>query len=86
MASLLRGAVRVWFSSGLTPRPLLAPSLPPMPLAPPLGARGRKRGTEYQPKNLKRKHTHGFYRRLATRTGIELVLRRMLKGRRSLTH
>ena len=45
-----------------------------------------KRGTEYQPKNIKRKRTHGWIKRLSTRGGIEVILRRMLKGRKSLTH
>ncbi|XP_077471159.1 large ribosomal subunit protein bL34m [Stigmatopora argus] len=48
--------------------------------------RTRKRGTEYQPKNLKRKRTHGWIKRMKTRGGIEVILRRMLKGRKSLTH
>lgn len=45
-----------------------------------------KRGTEYQPKNIKRKRTHGWIKRISTRGGIEVILRRMLKGRKSLTH
>ncbi|KAL4608014.1 39S ribosomal protein L34, mitochondrial-like [Arapaima gigas] len=45
-----------------------------------------KRGTEYQPKNLKRKRTHGWIKRISTRNGIEVILRRMLKGRKSLSH
>ncbi|XP_061653760.1 39S ribosomal protein L34, mitochondrial [Phyllopteryx taeniolatus] len=48
--------------------------------------RTRKRGIEYQPKNLKRKRTHGWIKRLSTRGGIEVLLRRMLKGRKSLSH
>uniref|UniRef100_H3AKC2 Large ribosomal subunit protein bL34m n=1 Tax=Latimeria chalumnae TaxID=7897 RepID=H3AKC2_LATCH len=48
--------------------------------------RTRKRGTEYQPKNIKRKRTHGWMKRLSTRGGIEVILRRMLKGRKSLSH
>ncbi|XP_077373727.1 large ribosomal subunit protein bL34m [Festucalex cinctus] len=48
--------------------------------------RTKKRGTEYQPKNLKRKRTHGWIKRLSTRGGIEVLLRRMLKGRKSLSH
>ncbi|XP_061695785.1 39S ribosomal protein L34, mitochondrial [Syngnathoides biaculeatus] len=48
--------------------------------------RTRKRGIEYQPKNLKRKRTHGWIKRLSTRGGIEVILRRMLKGRKSLSH
>uniref|UniRef100_A0A8C1YCL1 Large ribosomal subunit protein bL34m n=1 Tax=Cyprinus carpio TaxID=7962 RepID=A0A8C1YCL1_CYPCA len=45
-----------------------------------------KRGTEYQPKNIKRKRTHGWIKRISTPGGIEVILRRMLKGRKSLTH
>ncbi|KAJ0012146.1 hypothetical protein NQD34_013121 [Periophthalmus magnuspinnatus] len=48
--------------------------------------RTRKRGTEYQPKNLKRKRTHGWIKRCSTQGGIEVLLRRMLKGRKSLCH
>lgn len=48
--------------------------------------RTRKRGIEYQPKNIKRKRTHGWIKRMRTKSGIEVVLRRMLKGRKSLTH
>ncbi|KAI7809266.1 39S ribosomal protein L34 [Triplophysa rosa] len=45
-----------------------------------------KRGTEYQPNNIKRKRTHGWIKRISTPGGIEVILRRMLKGRKSLTH
>ncbi|XP_071347255.1 large ribosomal subunit protein bL34m isoform X2 [Trachinotus anak] len=48
--------------------------------------RTRKRGTEYQPKNLKRKRTHGWIKRISSQGGIEVLLRRMLKGRKSLSH
>ncbi|XP_062261171.1 39S ribosomal protein L34, mitochondrial [Platichthys flesus] len=48
--------------------------------------RTRKRGTEYQPKNIKRKRTHGWIKRVSSRGGIEVILRRMLKGRKSLSH
>ncbi|KAG7524538.1 39S ribosomal protein L34, mitochondrial [Solea senegalensis] len=48
--------------------------------------RTRKRGTEYQPKNIKRKRTHGWIKRLSSQGGIEVILRRMLKGRKSLSH
>ncbi|XP_072296534.1 large ribosomal subunit protein bL34m [Eucyclogobius newberryi] len=48
--------------------------------------RTRKRGTEYQPKNIKRKRTHGWIKRCSTRGGVEVLLRRMLKGRKSLSH
>ncbi|XP_078412481.1 large ribosomal subunit protein bL34m [Cetorhinus maximus] len=48
--------------------------------------RTKKRGTEYQPKTIKRIRTHGWQKRISTRGGIEVILRRMLKGRKSLTH
>lgn len=48
--------------------------------------RTRKRGTEYQPKNIKRKRTHGWIKRISSQGGIEVLLRRMLKGRKSLSH
>ncbi|KAJ8270948.1 hypothetical protein GJAV_G00121060 [Gymnothorax javanicus] len=48
-------------------------------------ARGVTRGNEYQPKNIKRTNKHGWQKRLSTRGGIELILRRMVKGRKSLT-
>ncbi|CAL8345992.1 unnamed protein product [Merluccius merluccius] len=48
--------------------------------------RTKKRGTEYQPKNIKRKRTHGWIKRISTRGGIAVLLRRMLKGRKSLSH
>ncbi|MEJ1287878.1 39S ribosomal protein L34, mitochondrial [Cricetulus griseus] len=49
-------------------------------------ARGRTRGNEYQPSNIKRKHKHGWIRRLSTPAGVQVILRRMLKGRKSLSH
>ncbi|XP_030074767.1 large ribosomal subunit protein bL34m [Microcaecilia unicolor] len=48
--------------------------------------RTKKRGTEYQPNNNKRLKTHGWKKRISSRGGIEIILRRMLKGRKSLTH
>ncbi|XP_035527228.1 39S ribosomal protein L34, mitochondrial [Morone saxatilis] len=48
--------------------------------------RTRKRGNEYQPKNIKRKRTHGWIKRISSRSGIEVLLRRMFKGRKSLSH
>uniref|UniRef100_UPI00398E5B38 large ribosomal subunit protein bL34m n=1 Tax=Pristiophorus japonicus TaxID=55135 RepID=UPI00398E5B38 len=48
--------------------------------------RTKTRGTEYQPKTIKRIRTHGWKKRISTRGGIEVILRRMLKGRKSLTH
>ncbi|MBZ3872420.1 39S ribosomal protein L34, mitochondrial [Sciurus carolinensis] len=49
-------------------------------------ARGKARGNEYQPSNIKRKHKHGWIRRLSTPAGVRVILRRMLKGRKSLSH
>nr|XP_056723571.1 39S ribosomal protein L34, mitochondrial [Euleptes europaea] len=48
--------------------------------------RTKARGNEYQPSNIKRKHKHGWIKRIRTPSGIEVILRRMLKGRKSLTH
>ncbi|XP_069349710.1 large ribosomal subunit protein bL34m isoform X1 [Eulemur rufifrons] len=49
-------------------------------------ARGKARGNEYQPSNIKRKRKHGWIRRLSTPAGVQVILRRMLKGRKSLSH
>ncbi|XP_076978151.1 large ribosomal subunit protein bL34m [Tamandua tetradactyla] len=49
-------------------------------------ARGKARGNEYQPSNIKRKHKHGWVRRLSTPAGVQVILRRMHKGRKSLSH
>ncbi|XP_075380454.1 large ribosomal subunit protein bL34m [Mycteria americana] len=48
--------------------------------------RTKARGNEYQPNNRKRKRTHGWIKRISTPAGIEVILRRMLKGRKSLSH
>ncbi|KAI5185674.1 39S ribosomal protein L34, mitochondrial [Manis pentadactyla] len=48
--------------------------------------RGKARGNEYQPSNIKRKHKHGWVRRLSTPAGVQVILRRMYKGRKSLSH
>ncbi|RMB89753.1 hypothetical protein DUI87_33768 [Hirundo rustica rustica] len=48
--------------------------------------RGKARGNEYQPNNWKRKKTHGWIKRIRTPGGIAVILRRMLKGRKSLSH
>ncbi|ELK19149.1 39S ribosomal protein L34, mitochondrial [Pteropus alecto] len=48
--------------------------------------RGKARGNEYQPSNIKRKHKHGWIKRLSTPAGVQVILRRMLKGRKSLSH
>uniref|UniRef100_A0A8C5TH61 Large ribosomal subunit protein bL34m n=1 Tax=Malurus cyaneus samueli TaxID=2593467 RepID=A0A8C5TH61_9PASS len=48
--------------------------------------RGKSRGNEYQPNNWKRKRTHGWIKRISTPGGIAVILRRMIKGRKSLSH
>uniref|UniRef100_A0A8C6YU41 Large ribosomal subunit protein bL34m n=1 Tax=Nothoprocta perdicaria TaxID=30464 RepID=A0A8C6YU41_NOTPE len=48
--------------------------------------RTKARGNTYQPNNRKRKRTHGWVKRISTPAGIEVILRRMLKGRKSLSH
>ncbi|XP_048198492.1 39S ribosomal protein L34, mitochondrial [Perognathus longimembris pacificus] len=60
-------------------QPRIGPGLPQQ-------VRGKARGNEYQPSNIKRKHKHGWIRRLSTPAGVQVILRRMLKGRKSLSH
>ncbi|MCL4415900.1 MAG: 50S ribosomal protein L34 [Actinobacteria bacterium] len=39
----------------------------------------------YQPKNRKHKRVHGFLKRMKTTTGQNVIKRRRLKGRKSLS-
>ncbi|XP_064031286.1 large ribosomal subunit protein bL34m [Pogoniulus pusillus] len=84
-ASILSTSLQLPFKSQLPLKPAVAcPRLAPLWNL--QQVRSKARGNEYQPNNRKRKRTHGWMKRISTPGGIEVILRRMLKGRKSLTH
>lgn len=40
----------------------------------------------FQPKKRQRSKEHGFLKRMASKTGRNVIKRRLLKGRKRLTH
>ena len=51
-----------------------------------LQVRFAARGTEYQPSQRKRKRKHGFLARKRSLGGRKILVRRMTKGRKFLSH
>jgi large subunit ribosomal protein L34 len=71
------------FPSLLSPSRLSTPS----PILSALGQmRFAQRGMEYQPSQRKRKRKHGFLARKRSLNGRKILLRRLAKGRRYLSH